>query len=60
MKKLGIYKGHEVIQRGRTRLRFEARIGGKSQVSYTSLDELYASIDRRERRIQLILSDPRL
>jgi len=66
MKKLGKYKGYTIIQHGRTCTRFSARLGSvsmngyKAHPLYETLGELHADIDRRERRIQLIMADPRL
>ena len=66
MRKHSIYKGWTIIQHGRTHLRFSAKFGHvslsgyKGDYLYSSLGEAQEGIDRRERRLQLILADPRL
>ena len=60
MKTIGFYGGYEIVRRGRSRIRYEVRNGGKVQATYDDLASLRGDIDKRERCLARIREDQRL
>jgi hypothetical protein len=64
MKILSDYKGRIIVRYGTKHFHYgitdDRKCRKKPHSMYASLQELYDDIDRRERRIQLIMADPRL
>lgn len=57
MNTIGTYGGYEIVKRGRSRLRYEIRNGGKIQATFHDLADVYAAIERRERCLASILRE---
>lgn len=56
MKKVGTIDHYEIIKRGRVHVTYELHSGGKRDATYKTLEELYAHIEWRKKRLQEILA----